>query len=162
MSESCEIQVGGTNDVPLLRTLWTAMVEHHRAVADGSVPVRRSEDAWEMRRREYVRWLEDGTGTLLVARGPDGLDGYAFLRTVGSGPTFDFGEVRGEVESLAVAPGARGRGVGTVLVEASREHFRCAGCRYWTVSVMEANASAVRLYERAGFGPWLRYLAAPL
>ena len=149
--------------MPLLRPLWTAMVEHHRAVADGSVPVRRSGEAWELRRHEYVRWLDDGTGTLLLAHdADDSLVGYAFLRTLGSGPTFDFGEVRGEVESLAVAPGARGRGVGSALIEASRDHLRRAGCRYWTVSVMEANASAVRLYERAGFGPWLRYLAAPL
>ena len=139
------------------------MVEHHREVAEGSVPVRGSDDAWEMRRSEYLRWLEDGTGALLLAHDTDGsLAGYAFLRVVGSGPTFDFGDVRGEVESLAVAPGARGRGVGSALIEASREHLRRAGCRFWTVSVMEANTSAVRLYERAGFGPWLRYLAAPL
>jgi ribosomal protein S18 acetylase RimI-like enzyme len=139
------------------------MVEHHRQVADGAVPVRRSDDAWEMRRREYLGWLEDGTGSLLVARRDDGgLDGYAFLRVLGSGPTFDFGDVRGEVESLAVVPDARGKGIGSALVEASREHLRAAGCRYWTVSVMEENATAVHVYERAGFSPWLRHLAAPL
>jgi GNAT superfamily N-acetyltransferase len=117
-----------------------------------------------MRRREYAGWLADGTGLLLTARSGTGEapGGYAFLRTVASGPTFDFGAPRGEVESLVVAAAERGTGIGTALLTAARQELRRLGCTYWSVSVMEANSAAVRVYERAGFRPWLRELAAPL
>jgi GNAT superfamily N-acetyltransferase len=61
-----------------------------------------------------------------------------------------------------VAADARGAGVGTALLEAARAEARRLGCTYWSVSVMEANSGAVQVYERAGFRPWLRELAAPL
>jgi ribosomal protein S18 acetylase RimI-like enzyme len=151
-----------TTDLEPLAPLWRAMVEHHRQVAGGELPVRDAHEAWSMRRAEYLRWLQDGSGALLVAHGADGPGGYAFLRTVPSGPTFDLGAPRGEVESLVVAPSARGAGIGTALLRAARDELRRLGCEYWSVSVMEANEGAVRLYERAGFRPWLRELAAPL
>lgn len=151
-------------DLDALRGLWVAMVEHHRAVARGTVPVRASAEAWEMRRREYDGWLGDGSGRILVARagGSGEPVGYAFLRTVPSSPTFDLGPMRGEVESLVVAPGARRAGIGAALLERARSELRELGCTYWTVTVMEANEQAVRLYEAAGFRPWLRELAGRL
>ena len=155
---------GTDEDLALIAPLWRAMVEHHRQVAGDELPVRDADDAWTMRRREYRAWLDDGSGALLVA-GADGAarpDGYAFCRLVRSGPTFDFGQARGEVESLVVAPHARGAGVGTALLEGSRHHLRDRGCTHWTVSVMAANDGAVQLYQRVGFRPWLLELAAPL
>lgn len=152
---------GTDDDLALIAPLWRAMVEHHRGVAGDDLPVRDPDDAWAMRRREYRAWLDDGSGTLLVA-GSEQPDGYAFCRLVRSGPTFDFGPARGEVESLVVALHARGRGVGTTLLEECRRHLRSRGCTHWTVSVMAANDGAVQLYHRAGFRPWLLDLAAPL
>ena len=61
-----------------------------------------------------------------------------------------------------VAPAARGARIGTALLRAAQDEPRRLGCTYWSVSVMEANDGAVQLYERAGFRPWLRELAAPL
>lgn len=155
---------GTDDDLALIAPLWRAMVEHHRQVAADELPIRDADDAWTMRRREYRTWLDDGSGALLVAGadGADRPDGYAFCRLLRSGPTFDFGRVRGEVESLVVAPDARGGGVGTALLEECRRHLRSRGCTHWTVSVMAANAGAVQLYRRAGFRPWLLELAAPL
>ena len=139
------------------------MVDHHRKVAGRDLPVRPPDEAWAMRRQEYVHWLNDRSGLLLTGRtGTGTTGGYAFLRTIASGPTFDFGARRGEVESLVVAPAARGMGIGTALLQASRGELRRLGCSYWSVSVMEANHGAVQIYERAGFRPWLRELAAPL
>ena len=152
---------GTDDDLALIAPLWRAMVEHHRGVAGDDLPVRDADDAWAMRRQEYRTWLDDGSGTLLVA-GSEQPDGYAFCRLVRSGPTFDFGQARGEVESLVVAPHARGGGVGTALLEACRRHLRSRGCTHWTVSVMAANDGAVQLYQRVGFRPWLLELAAPL
>ena len=155
---------GTDDDLGLVAPLWRSMVEHHRQVARDALPIRGADDAWTMRRSEYRAWLDDGSGALLLARadGPRAPAGYEFCRLVRSGPTFDFGRARGEVESLVVAPDARGRGVGTALLDACRRHLRGRGCTHWTVSVMAANDGAVQLYRRAGFRPWLLELAAPL
>lgn len=147
-----------------LAELWTAMVATHRRLSADRLPVRDEADAWELRRAQYRRWLTDGSGILLTARTPDRTapSGYAFLRVTTSGPTFDFGERVGEVESLAVAEAARGRGIGTALLRAAAAQLHRRGCTYWSVTVLEDNRDARRLYERVGFGPWLRALAAPV
>jgi ribosomal protein S18 acetylase RimI-like enzyme len=159
-----EITLGGLTDVDELAPLWTAMVEHHREVVAGQVPVRDAEDAWQRRRREYVSWLQDGTGLLFLARheGVGEVIGYAMCRLLPSGSTFDLGPVRGDVESLAVSPRARGAGVGTALLGAVRAELATRGCTHWSISVAAANTAAARLYERMGFRPWVQLMSAPL
>jgi ribosomal protein S18 acetylase RimI-like enzyme len=159
-----EIAPGSLPDVDALAPLWKTMVEHHRQVVAGQVPVRPAEDAWQRRRREYAAWLEDGTGLLFLARreGTDEVLGYAMCRLLPSGSTFDLGPVRGDVESLAVSPQARGAGVGTALLGAVRTELRRRGCTHWSISVAAANTDAVRLYERLGFLPWVNLMLAPL
>lgn len=153
-------------DVDRVEPLWKAMVAHHREVVDGAWPVRDEQGAWERRRAEYVDWLSSGEGTMLAAvpaadeEGPP--LGYAMLLPNKAGSTWDLGDRVGEVESLAVAPAARGRGVGTALLDASREHFRGAGIEFWSVAVVEANSSAIGLYERSGFGSYYRHLLGRL
>jgi GNAT superfamily N-acetyltransferase len=49
-----------------------------------------------------------------------------------------------------------------MLIGAARERLRAEGIRHWSVAVVEANAAAVRLYEREGFRPYYRHLLAPL
>ena len=149
-------------EVDRVEPLWKAMVAHHREVAGDAWPVRDEQSAWERRRAEYVAWLSSGEATMLAAvpAGEPGAAplGYAVLRPSGVGPTWDLGERVGEVESLSVAPEARGRGVGTALLEAARERFRAQGIEFWSVAVVEANEGAVRMYERAGFRPYYRSL----
>jgi ribosomal protein S18 acetylase RimI-like enzyme len=158
------ITQGRPSDVEALEPLWKALVEHHRDIAAGEVVVRPAEDAWQRRRRQYAAWLEDGTGLLFLARaeGSDEAVGYVMCHLLGSGSTYDLGEVRGDVETLAVAPQARGAGVGTALLGAVREELRRRGCTHWSISVAAANTGAVRLYERLGFRPWVQLLQAPL
>lgn len=159
-----EITTGALADVDSVAPLWMAMVEHHREVVDGSVPVRPAADAWQRRRQEYSTWLGDGSGLLFLAR-PGGADdpvGYAFCRLLPSGSTFDLGPVRGEVESLAVAKEARGAGVGSALLAACRAELGGRGCTHWSISVAAANTGAAALYARLGFRPWVQLLAAPL
>ncbi len=52
---------------------------------------------------------------------------------------------------IATASGARGRGVGGALLRRSLDHASASGCEQVQLEVASANASAVRLYERAGF-----------
>jgi ribosomal protein S18 acetylase RimI-like enzyme len=159
-----EIGTGTADDVEAIGPLWRSMVAHHEGLVGTEVPVRDADAAWEMRRVQYRAWLAEDSGFLRLARwagstGPTQQPiGYGFFRVVRSGPTFDLGDVRGEVESLAVGPAARGAGAGTALLAAGRAELRRRGCRFWTVSVMEANAGAVALYERTGFRPLTRDL----
>jgi ribosomal protein S18 acetylase RimI-like enzyme len=159
-----EITSGSLTDLDSLAPLWMAMVEHHRAVVAGRVPVRPAGEAWERRRHQYESWIQDGSGLLFLARREGAADviGYAMCRLLPSGPPFDLGEVRGDVESLAVSPQARGEGAGTALLWAVRAELEKRGCRHWSISVAADNAGAVRLYERVGFRPLVQMMHAPL
>ena len=141
------------------------MVEHHRAVVGPRWPVRSAEEAWKLRRHHYSEWLLEGSGLLLLARAPGAhapAVGYAVCRIVGSGPTFDLGPLRGEVEDLVVAETLRGTGIGTVLLERCRLELSDRGVSHWSIGVVEGNAGAQKLYERFGFRPWLRSMLAPI
>lgn len=153
----------GAEQLDRVEPLWQQMVVHHDRVVDGAWPLRSPADAWRRRRTQYAAWLADGSGSLLVATAPDGADdGYAMVRVGPSGPTWDHGELIGDLESLVVAERARGAGLGTRLIDAARSLLAERGVAYWTVSVIEANAGATRLYEREGFRPFFRSLLAPV
>ncbi len=156
------VETAGVEGIDRVEPLWRSMVEHHRGLMNGAVPVRETDATWPMRRAQYEEWLGSGDGVLLLAVTSAGAepDGYACVRTSAPGPTFDLGERIGELESLAVAEGARGAGLGSLLIGAAREWVRAQGVAYWSVSVVDANAGALSLYEREGFGPFWRALIA--
>jgi ribosomal protein S18 acetylase RimI-like enzyme len=56
-----------------------------------------------------------------------------------------------ELMSLWVAPGARGVGVATGLIEAVAEWARSAGAECVSLAVKRENSPAIALYERTGF-----------
>ncbi|MEU7421967.1 GNAT family N-acetyltransferase [Streptomyces antibioticus] len=56
-----------------------------------------------------------------------------------------------QIQGLAVADEARGRGVGRALVRAAVEETRRRGARRLTLRVLGHNAPARRLYESEGF-----------
>jgi ribosomal protein S18 acetylase RimI-like enzyme len=159
-----EVRPGLAADVASLEPLWEAMVEHHRAVLAEPWPVRKAQEAWELRRVQYLNWLAEGRGFLLLAQAPGSAEtiGYCFCELAEVGPTFDLGERIGDVGSLAVAPKARGAGVGTALLRACRAELTRRGIAYWSIGVIEGNEKARSLYERVGFRPWLRSLLSPV
>jgi len=149
------------SEVDRVEPLFKELVAFHRDVAGEEWPVRDEEAAWAHRRAEYVSWLGDGRARMLVAVEGDGAAlGYAVLSVKSSGASWDVGERIGELETLAVATTARGRGVGSLLIEACRARLRAEGISHWGVAVVEANADATRLYERVGFRPFYRQLLA--
>jgi ribosomal protein S18 acetylase RimI-like enzyme len=153
---------GTESDVDSLASLWMSMVEHHRGLVGERWPVRPGQHAWELRQAQYRRWLSDGTGLLFVARG-DGIAfpvGYAFCVLSQSGPTFDLGEMRADVDSLVVSEDARSGGIGTRLLDACRAELRRRDIRYWSIGVVDANEEAIALYERLGFRAFTRSLMA--
>jgi ribosomal protein S18 acetylase RimI-like enzyme len=159
-----EVSEGTDYDIDGLEPLWGAMVEHHRSITEGQLPMREPDESWRRRRQQYKKWLQNGTGLLFVARATDSgeLVGYLVCLLVESGPTFDLGAEYAGVESLSVSPTARGAGVGSSLLEACREGLRERGVSYWSIDVLSANRGAERLYERLGFAPWRHTLLAPL
>jgi ribosomal-protein-alanine N-acetyltransferase len=77
--------------------------------------------------------------------GPDdagALAGYAGLLV--PGPEAD-------VQTIAVAPSAQGRGVGTRLLRALTARAARSGARSLLLEVRADNAAAIALYEREGF-----------
>lgn len=63
-------------------------------------------------------------------------------------------EMKGDefvVDSLAVDPAYRGRGIGTALLRKAEERARSMGKRTMSLGVIGENAGAIRLYERLGY-----------
>jgi len=63
----------------------------------------------------------------------------------------DASDAAAEVLALAVAPEARGRRIGSVLVSAAAGELQERGVTSARVVTATGNISAVRAYERAGF-----------
>ena len=154
----------GADEVDRVESLWRGMMAHHDAVIGDVWAVREAGDAWAKRRAQYVEWLGGGRAWMLAALPPDDGEplGYAVLTVHPPGPTFDLGEEVGDLESLSVSPGARGAGVGTALIEACRRILRDRGVNHWSVTAVDSNEGALRLYAREGFLPIARVLMAPV
>jgi len=69
----------------------------------------------------------------------------------------DTDNVRFLMDGIFVAPEARGRGVGTLLLDAIAEEARSRGYREVRLDVVEGNARARALYERKGYEPVARH-----
>ena len=166
MAEQRRIVELGVGDVDLVEGLWKEMLGHHHEVGGDDQPGRGADESWQMRRAQYVKWLESGEGTIFLVPG-EGAEqaaplAYACLRVGPSGPTWDLGETVGDLESLAVAAAARGTGIGTELIEHCRARLIALGAHWWTVSVVAANGRATELYEREGFRPYVNFMLAPI
>jgi ribosomal-protein-alanine N-acetyltransferase len=70
------------------------------------------------------------------------LAGYAGLLVPGT---------EADVQTIAVAPSAQGKGVGTRLLRALTERAVSSGARSLLLEVRADNAPAIALYEREGF-----------
>jgi ribosomal protein S18 acetylase RimI-like enzyme len=92
-------------------------------------------------------------GTLITvrgtARGP--LLGMIILVPPGGAASQIAGDTEAEVHLLAVAPEARGRGLGRRLVETVVALARASGWRRLVLSTQESMREAQRLYAQAGF-----------
>lgn len=116
-------------------------------VADGRIT---AEDPYADRLRDAAARARDAE--LLVAVGPDDtLLGTATHVPPGT-PFAELGaDGEAEIRMLAVAPAARGAGVGRLLSEACVDRARATGCAAVALSSGTWMAAAHRLYERLGF-----------
>ncbi len=102
-------------------------------------------DSDRMSRAQYRRHLDSDTAQVLVASA----NHRNFLGTAVVFLRRNHGVAR--LYSIASKPEARGKGVGTALVEAAEAFARQRRCRVLRLEVRSDNHSAMRLYERLGY-----------
>jgi ribosomal protein S18 acetylase RimI-like enzyme len=144
-------------DLDVLEPLWLALYDHHRSVHPG--PYRPRDDSWPHRRRHYEALLSVPEAFAVLAEGVDGLVGYAMV-SLHDGPddTWPTGDRYAEVETLVVAPDARGAGIGTRLMDVVDAELRPLGVTVLAIGVVPGNDTALALYEARGFTPMVTKL----
>ncbi len=145
-----------------LQPVWRALYEHHIALTPHLHDRARSfEQAWEVRQRiETERLAREPDSFVLAAREEDRYVGYAFVR-VYSGADFaaswSASDPLAELAILAVLPDARGRGIGSALLDAAEATLRELEIDDMLIGVITTNTDAMRLYERRGALPFLTH-----
>jgi ribosomal protein S18 acetylase RimI-like enzyme len=156
-----QIVRGDVSRVDEVGPLFQAMHEHHRGGSPRAAkvqPFRSGELAWERRRPHYVSLLESGRGHLLLAEEDGRVIGYAMVSVIGGQATLTTGDRMAELETLSVAEGERGRGVGRALMDAAYAVMRELGISELMLYVMDGNEGAARFYERLGMQPYLHVM----
>lgn len=157
--EGVEIERLETEDeLDSLEPLWVALHRLHRGMLPPGTVVADDAVSWRGRRGRYGRWMADGALVLLARQGGAPV-GYA-LAHFHEGPdeTFAVGARYAELASLSVAPGSRGKGIGTRLLDELDRLLAQDGVFDLVVSVMSDNADALRFYRRRGLRPAETYL----
>jgi len=125
-----------TPDEVVLRPLrWWDIADAH------ALEVQLFPDTWS----QEVFWSELAAPgrCYVVVQDPGGaLLGYAGLAVTGT---------QADVQTIAVAPSAQGRGLGAVLLDALLAAALDAGATSVMLEVRADNAGAINLYRRAGF-----------
>lgn len=137
-----------------LEPLWLALFDHHLSTGAARLPVIPRSESWPRRRALYGQLLRGPEAFIVLARRGSAAVGYA-LGHIHLGPddTWTTGERIGEVESLAVLPRERGRGVGTLLLDCAEAILEHRDARDVVIGVLAGNDSARRFYERRGMTP---------
>ena len=111
---------------------------------------------WEGYRQNIIATLAAAApGTQIVALDDDRVVGAVLLYPAGASIEKPGGTTVTltwpEVRLLAVAPSARGRGVGAALMNECIQRARSAGATALTLHTTDLMQAAMRLYERLGF-----------
>ena len=145
-------------DLDALEPLWRSLLERHAALRP-ELPARSRADSWPRRRAQYERWLASpGSFAVLARRGP-GLVGYALVEIQEPDETFVTGPMA-DVQTLVVAPGERGAGLGGALMDAVDAELDRLGIGDVLLGCLVGNHAAARFYERRGFVPFVNLLYA--
>ena len=147
----------GIERIDDLQPLWESLHDHHATVAphlEQLGPVRTPDQSWAVRRELYEEWLSEPDAFVLLVEVNREPIGYALVHLRGPEETWTTGDRIGVLETLAVLPDERGRGVGTALFERIYAELRTLGVKELQVAVISKNAEALRFYERHGLLPF--------
>lgn len=124
---------------PALEALARDAFAHTRFLSDPGFPPDRARELYAAFVR---RGLDDAPRRVTLA--DSATEGFVVCR-------LDADAGVGEIELIAVAPAARGRGLGRALVDAALAMFADAGLPRASVATQAANVASQRLYQRSGF-----------
>ena len=120
---------------------------------------RTPEHLWRDDAELLREWIDGGTNGCFVhvAEGEKGdILGFTMVRLR---PELLSHEPSSHLETIAVAEGAEGRGIGQALLNTAEDAARKRGAQTITLHVFSTNARARRFYERAGYdGELIRYI----
>jgi ribosomal protein S18 acetylase RimI-like enzyme len=158
------IRRGGPDDLPRLEPLWVSVHHRHAESMPELAPYVDDATTWSVRSELYAELLAKPDTVLLLASVGDELVGYGLAHVIRAGgtwvaDTWATGERIGEIESLAVLPGHRGRGLGTRLLDGLEEELRAQGVTDLVLGLLPGNAGAARLYARRGYRSTWLYLS---
>jgi ribosomal protein S18 acetylase RimI-like enzyme len=141
-SSKVVVRRGGAQDVRFLRDmLHHAYYWKERAPDTGPGPVALYVKAWGRPGDTAVIAIDQGFPV-----------GAAWYRLFGRDkPGYGFVDERTPELAIAVVPSARGKGIGTALLDALLARARDAGYPAISLSVDRNNAGAIELYQRHGF-----------
>jgi len=154
-----EIRVvkAGIDRIPELEPLWRALHAAHLSIDMRlpGIPMRAQDEAWARRRDQYRGWLAEKDALLLMAESRGKPVGYALSHLREADESWDTHGRFGILESIAVLPELRRRGVGQMLMAALHAELRSLGVTVLEIGVVATNEAARRFYERQGFRPWV-------
>ena len=164
MDPGHHIRRGGPGDLPLLEPLWVSVHHRHAESMPELEPYVSDATTWAVRSALYAELLPKPDTVLLLATADDELIGYGLAHVMPVAETWVAdtwvtGPRIGEIESLAVLPEHRGRGLGSELLDRLERELRADGVSDLVIGALAGNAAAIRLYERHGYRPTWMYLS---
>lgn len=144
-------------DIDLVGPLWKQLMDHVASLPDGLVPVRPSDESWELERAEMLGELAR-EGFALVARTDGHVAGYAFVCIEGPDPVWYTGDKHAVLATLCVDAAKRGEGIGAALMDAVDAELDRRGVEDVEIGVDTGNEVATRLYEGRGYRADFRIL----
>jgi ribosomal protein S18 acetylase RimI-like enzyme len=135
--------------------LWKALLDHIAALPEALVPVRPSDESWELERKEMLEALKEEAFVLVARRGGEAI-GYLYATIEGPDPVWYTGDTHAELGHLSVAGPERGNGVGGALLDAMDEELARRGVEDVVIGVDTGNVVAANLYESRGYRPDFR------
>jgi ribosomal protein S18 acetylase RimI-like enzyme len=152
MPDGITIDLLDPADIEDVGPLWKSLMDHVAALPESIVPVRPSDESWELERPLMLTAMEEGAFVIMARRGGVAV-GYLFVRVEGPDPVWYTGDTHAELAHLSVAPGERGNGVGAALMDAMDAELERRGVEDVVIGVDSGNDVAVSLYQGRGYLP---------
>ena len=147
------------------RDLWLALRDHSADTEPQLGPRRSDDESWAMASGQWGAKLAAPGAFLVVAESRSDVHGVPLgcaLVTVADGsPSWPTPDRLGYVEVLSVAPEARGRGIGTRLMQVVVTELERNGIGEVRLLVTANNIRAQAFYRAAGFEPFGMVLRRP-
>ena len=150
MRDGIAIEMLDPADIDEVGPLWKALLDHIAALPDALVPVRPSDESWQLERELMLEALKS-EAFVLVARREGTAIGYLFVIIEGPDPVWYTGDKHAELAHLCVADGRRGDGIGGALLDTMDAELERRGIEDVEIGVDTGNDVASRLYESRGY-----------